>query len=236
MASGGKALFISIAFLFSPVIPCFAEGDGKSKLTPTESETIFLDRLMRAELDGRLFAKNPASSALGPYQFVEATFLDVVRRNLPAMASGKSNADILALRVDPAVSREVALLYTRENANALAAKGVPATPANLRLAFFAGASAALKVLQAKPEEPATNLMSAAAIQANPFLKTMTAAQLIAKAEREIEGGGVVTAAAAASPKISLRCNLKLASCRKWLALAGKRLGLGRARLAEARER
>lgn len=231
MARRGKALLISIAFLFSTATPCLAEGDGESKLTATESEKTFLDHLMRAESGGMRFAKNPASSALGPYQFVEATFLDVVQRNLPAIASGKSNADILALRVDPVISREVALLYTRENASALAAKGVPATAANLRLAFFAGVSGALKVLQAKPEEPASNLLSAAAIQANPFLKDMTAGQLVARAEREVEGGDVVTASPAASPKIAVRCNLKLASCRKWLALAGKRIGLSGTRLA-----
>ncbi len=227
MRGGGKLLLVLFALLFNPARPCLAEGDGKSKLTPTESEKIFLGRLMRAELGGRRFARNPASSALGPFQFVEATFLDVVRRNLPGFASGKSDTDILALRTDPNVARDAALIYTRENASALSAKGVAATAGNLRLAFFAGPGGAIKVLQAKPEEPVSNLLSPAAIQANPFLKDMTAAQLIARSAREAEGAALVTAAlpggTALAPKVPVHCNLKLASCRRWLALAEKRL-------------
>lgn len=237
MRDRGKLLLISAAFLFAPSIPCLAESDGESKLNPTESEKILLNGLMRAESGGRRFAKNPASSALGPYQFIEATFLDVVRRNLPSMAA-KSEADILQLRTDPTIARDVALLYTRENARALAAAGVEATGANLRLAFFAGASGAIKILQAKPEEPVSNLLSAAAIQANTFLKDMTASQLIARAAREAKGVGLakfaLPGAKAAGSKIPVRCNLNLASCRKWLALAEKRLAVKEPRLASTR--
>ncbi len=155
-------LTLFLAFL-SPSVSCLAEGDGESKLTPTESEKLFLDRLMRAELGGRRFAKNPASSALGPYQFLDTTFLDVVQRNLPAVTTGKTDAEILVLRTDPQVARDVALIFTRENASVLAAKGIAVTPASLRLAFFAGASGAVKVLEAKPDEPVSNLLSSAAI-------------------------------------------------------------------------
>ena len=186
----GKLIVVLAAFLFSPSFACLAEGEAEAKLTPTTSETLFLDRLMRAESGGRRYAKNPASSALGPFQFIETTFLDIVRRNFPGLASGKTDADILTLRTDPQVSRDVALIYTRENANALAAKGVEATAANLRLAFFAGAGGALKVIGAKPEELVSNLLSEAAIAANPFLRSMTASDLLAKASREAEGVGV----------------------------------------------
>jgi hypothetical protein len=235
MRGAGRLLLVMLALLLNPAIPCLAEGDGESKLTPTAGEKAFLDRLMRAESGGRRFAKNPASSALGPYQFLETTFLDVVRRTMPAVA-GKPDAEILQLRTDPAVARDAALIYTRENASALAAKGVAATAANLRLAFFAGAGGAIKVLQAKPEEAVSNLLSAAAIEANPFLKTMTAGQLIARAEREASGGALVTASRPAAPasNIAVRCNLKLVSCRKWLALAEKRGSVTEARVASAR--
>ena len=122
MRGCGRLLFICLAFLIGPAILCLAE-DSETKLTPTESETLFLDRLMRAESAGRQFARNRASSALGPFQFLGTTFLDVVRRNFPVVATGKTDAEILALRTDFQVSRDVALIYTRENAIALAAKG-----------------------------------------------------------------------------------------------------------------
>lgn len=231
----GKLILILVAFLFSPSIACLAEGEAEakptpteSKLTPTESETLFLERLMRAESGGRRFAKNPASSALGPFQFIETTFLDLMRRNFPALASGKTDADILALRTDPHISRDVALIYTRENASALAAKGVETTAGNLRLAFFAGAAGALKILGAKPEELVANLLSAAAIAANPFLRNMTASELLAKTSREAEGAGVSAPSqksADAPMGVLVHCKLGLASCRHWVALAEKRLTL-----------
>lgn len=236
MRNLGRLLFIVLAFLFAPSLACLAEGDTDSKLTPTESETKFLDSLMRAESGGRRYAKNPLSSALGPFQFLETTFLDVVRRNFPDLIAGKTDAEILALRTDPKVARDAALVYTRENASFLAAKGVAITAGKLRLAFFAGVGGALKVLEAEPDELVSNLLSSAAIQANPFLKDMTASQLLARSERE--ASGVVEVAlsrpAAAPSQIPVRCNLKLASCRHWLALAKSRLRQKEARIATAR--
>ena len=229
MRGAGKLIVFLLAFLFTPSAACLAEADAEAKLIPTESEALFLDRLMRAESRGRRFAKNPLSSALGPFQFIETTFLDLIRRNFPEIASGKSDAEILILRTDPKVSRDAALLYTRENAGALAAKGLATTPANLRLAFFAGPMGAQKVLEAKPDELVANLLSAAAIQANPFLREMTASQLLARASREAEGTGLLPATPAAPAKtnasagIKVLCNLNLASCRHWLALAEMRL-------------
>ena len=127
------------------------------------------------------------------------------------------------------------MIYSRENAQFLAARGSPATAANLRLAFFVGPSAALRVLAAKPEEALANILSANAIAANPTLGRMTAAALIEKSGREAEGAvqplNAASASKSASPKIAVRCNLKLASCRHWLALAEKRMGMRRVVLA-----
>jgi hypothetical protein len=238
MRGWDRLIFVCFAFLFAPAIVCLAE-DGDAKLTPTESETLFLDRLMRAESAGRQYARNPASSALGPFQFLETTFLDVVRRNFPALASGKTDVEILALRTDFQVSRDVALVYTRENAAALAAKGKETTAGNLRLAFFAGANGALRVLEAEPDALVSTLLSGAAVAANPFLRNMTASQLLARASREAEGLGAAAVATGALPKpsgasskIAVRCNLGLASCRHWLAMAERRLAV-KARLVSS---
>ena len=152
------------------------------------------------------------------------------------MVAGKTDAEILALRTDPKVARDAALVYTRENASALTAKGVAITAGKLRLAFFAGAGGALKVLEAEPDELVSDLLSSAAIQANPFLKDMTASQLLARAEREASGVVAVglPRSPAAQPQIAVQCNLKLASCRHWLALAKNRLRLKEARITTAR--
>jgi len=208
--------------------PPTATAPPPAPAQPSESEKLFLDRLMMAESGGRLYAKNPATSAYGPFQFLRETFLDVVRRNFPELAAGKTDAEILALRANLEIARRAALVYTRENASFLAAHGSPASAANLRLAFFAGASGALRVLTAKPEEALTNILGASAIAANPFLGRMTAAALIEKSSREAAGAVQFSSAAQASkiasPKVDVRCNLKLASCRHWLALAERRMG------------
>lgn len=226
-----------LALFLWPFGVCFA--DTSVDLAPTESEKLFLDRLMTAESAGRQYAKNPLSGAYGPFQFVSATFLDVVKRNFPAVVAGKTDDEVLKLRADWEVSRNAALVYTRENARYFADHNTPVTAANLRLAFFVGPGAALKVLTAKPEEILTNVLSAAAIAANPFLGGMTAGGLIQRAAREAEGAGrafikaPANSAAANAKKLNIdvRCNLKLASCRHWLALAEKRMGFRRVVLA-----
>ena len=137
------------------------------------------------------------------------------------------------------VSRDVALIYTRENAAALTAKGKETTAGNLRLAFFAGANGALRVLEAEPDALVSTLLSPAAIAANRFLRNMTASQLLARASREAEGLGAAAIATGAPPKsrgasskIAVRCNLGLASCRHWLAMAERRLAV-KARLVSS---
>jgi hypothetical protein len=227
------------AFFLSPW-NCLAENTAA--LTASESESLFLERMMAVESNGRLSAKNQLSSALGPYQFVRDTFLDVIKRRFPQLANGKTDEEILALRTDLTIARNAALTCTRENANYLAAHGKPVTAGHLRLAFFVGPGAALKVLEAAPEDPLTGILSEAALSANPSLGKMTAGQLIDRAIREAGGFGA-TIAVAASPgsappagekhKIAVQCNLKLPGCRKWLELAEKRLALKEARVTPA---
>jgi hypothetical protein len=194
---------------------------------PTESEQLFLDRLMAAESGGIPFATNPKSSALGPFQILASTFSDVVQRHFPELTQGKSQDGVLQMRGDPKISRNVALMYTRENAALLNAQGVTPTAGSLRLAFFAGAAGAIKVIAAKPDTPVSSLLSASSLEANPFLKGMTAGELIERSEREASGISslrvqALAKAPGAGPKTGIRCNLKRASCRKWLYLATKR--------------
>lgn len=220
-------VFLSVALNLSYTIPACANETG-TDLKVSENEALFLDRLMMAESGGRLDAKNPRSSALGPFQFIESTFFDVVTRYFPALAEDKSYAEVLQLRVNLEVARNAALAYTRENAAFLNERGIKPEAGFLRLAFLLGPSGAESVISAKPETPVTELLSSATIAANPFLAGMSAKQLIARAKREADGLKPLSVlalnkAAAARSKIKVRCNLRRASCRKWLALAKRRL-------------
>lgn len=227
-------VILSFALHLSSPVSSFANDAGKALIEPNESEALFLDRLMMAESGGRLDAKNPRSSALGPFQFIESTFFDIVTRYFPALAEDKPYAEVLQLRVNLEVARNAALAYTRENAAFLNERGIEPEAGFLRLAFLLGPSGAKTVISAKPETPVSELVSSAAIAANPFLNGMTAEQLIQRAKREADGLKPLSIVAlneakANRPKIKVRCNLKRPSCRKWLALAKKRLARKTAR-------
>ncbi len=151
-----KAGLLLCALALVASTPCAARPAVNQKTPPktieaTDTERLFLDRLMKAELGGQLYAKNPRSSALGPFQFINSTFYDVVMRHFPELAEGKSYAEIQQLRVDMKVARKAALLYTRENAAFLNDRGVKPEPGFLRLAFLLGPGGAHAVISAKPE-------------------------------------------------------------------------------------
>jgi len=204
--------------------------------TPATVMTLpaFLDRLMMAESGGRTDARNPRSTAVGPYQFIESTWLDLARRILPAETAALSPAQILALRSDPAFARRGAEAYTNENAATLKANGFEATFPRLRLAFLLGPQGAIRVLQAPPQTRVTQLLGPAVAKANPFMFGLTAEGLIARAARDIAVPATTSAGIAAgdvapsngaaagkpkAPRVTVRCNLELPACRRWQSLA-----------------
>ncbi|MEE3098215.1 MAG: hypothetical protein VX463_00465, partial [Pseudomonadota bacterium] len=139
-------------------------------LPPPVSGPAAFDRLSRrivgAESGGRADARNPASSATGAGQFIDATWLDMIARHRPDLAATRSRADILALRSDPELSRQMTAAYASENAAKLEAQGLDATEPNLYLAHFLGPGGATKALLADPDAAVTSVMSAAQIEAN----------------------------------------------------------------------
>ena len=206
-----------------------ASGDGPSMTMET-----FLDRLVIAESGGRLYAKNPRSTALGPFQFIESTFLSVSRRHFAAETGNLALDKILALRTDMAFARRAAEAYTRDNAALLKSLDVEPTFPNLRLAFLLGPGGAAKVLKAPPDAPLAKLLGPAVLIANPFMATMTARGLAARSAHEVlqpvtsSQGVEVPPGAVASPRggslgIAVRCNLRLPSCKRWVALQTAKL-------------
>jgi hypothetical protein len=225
-----------------------------AQATPAVDMTMdtFLDRLMRAESGGRLTARSTTSSALGPFQFIDGTFLIVVRRHFAAETAALTPAQILALRTDLAFSRRAAEAFTRDNASLLVGASIPATFQNLRLAYLLGPGGAIKVLQTDPAMTLPTLLPANVIRANPFMRSLTVSGLVARAAREVAvqptslagivatpaaagdvtvattaaaiGGVTKVATAPRAPSIVVNCDLGLASCRKWLAMEQRRQG------------
>lgn len=193
----------------------------------------FLDRLMLAESGGRLAAKNPRSTAVGPFQFIETTFLATVRRHFATEVAALDPARILALRTDAVFARRAAAAFTQDNADYLASVGLTASFANLRLAHLLGPAGAARILRAPASSQVALWLGPAVITANPFLAAMRVEDLIARCQREVSTNGALAArpggtvsAKPAKPQIQVACDLSLASCRRWLALAERRVGHG----------
>ena len=145
----------------------------------------FLNRLMRAESNGLSHAKNPRSSALGPFQFINSTFLAVMRQHFPGDIASLSERGILALRTKHDVARRAAKAFCRDNMAYLMERGVTPTFGHLRLAFLLGAEGAARVLKAPPGRPVAQVLEGGVIAANPFMRGMTAADLVARATRDV---------------------------------------------------
>jgi hypothetical protein len=100
-----------------------------------------------------------------------------------------SESDILALRTDRGFARRAAEAFSRDNMDFLADKGLQPTFGHLRLAFLLGPSAAAKVMQAAPTRPVSHILDGSVIVANPFMRGMTVADLVARATRDVSPKG-----------------------------------------------
>lgn len=154
-----------------------------------------VDSIIRAESGGNPNARNPRSSAAGLGQFIDSTWLSMLAKHRPDLATGKSPGELLALKSDPQLSRDMTAAYAADNAGILSKAGLPVTPGSTYLAHFAGLQGAVGILSADPSAPVAGILTPAAVKANPFLNGMTAADLRAWADGKVGGS---TPAAAAS--------------------------------------
>lgn len=158
-----------------------------------------IDSIIGVESGGNPNATNPRSSASGLGQFIDSTWLSTIRSARPDLAQGKSDSELLALKTDPQLSREMTQAYADQNQALLTKAGVPVTPGNTYLAHFAGPGGAVKVLQADPTAPVGTILGDAAVKANPFLQGMTVGDLRAWADRKMGGNAPAPQPAPASP-------------------------------------
>jgi hypothetical protein len=158
-----------------------------------------VERIIGAESGGDPNAKNKRSSATGLGQFLDETWLDMIRAHRPDLAKGRSQAEILELRRDAKVAREITARFTERNAEMLRKRGLPVTPGTLYLAHFAGGAGAVAILSAMEHADAALVMATAdatgrtkrekIIKANPFLERFTVADLRNWADRKMQVPG-----------------------------------------------
>ncbi len=131
-----------------PVDPLRAAETAVSDGSAAE---VLTDRIIRVESGGNATAKNPLSSAAGLGQFIDSTWLRMMRTYRPDLARSLSRADQLALRFDPTISREMVLNLAHEGEAYLRARGIAITAGRLYLCHFLGMEGAAAILTASPD-------------------------------------------------------------------------------------
>jgi hypothetical protein len=168
----------------SPIAPAVLEGIRQASRA-THVDFGFLMAQAAQESGFQVDAKAKASSATGLYQFIDSTWLDMVRQHggqygigalaaqvtldangRPAVADPSIRAQILELRKDPQISAALAAEFAKSNKDEVErALGRPASRTDLYLAHFLGAGGATELLKTIREDgaaPAADILPAAA--------------------------------------------------------------------------
>ncbi|TJW11940.1 MAG: M23 family peptidase [Mesorhizobium sp.] len=143
------------------------------------------DRIVHVESGGSARAKNPLSSATGAGQFITKTWIRMMNTYRPELARTLSTADLLALRYDATISREMVRNLAREGEAYLRARGHQITAGRLYLCHFLGMEGAHQVLAAPGSAQLSIVLGSAVIQANPFLTGKSASYVVDWAERKM---------------------------------------------------
>jgi hypothetical protein len=184
---------IGLAFVASLVLFRDAHLNGKS--IDNTAVKALVERIIVAESNGDPNARNKRSSATGAAQFLDDTWLEAVRRHRRDLTRGRGEKEVLDLRRDPELAREIAARVVEEYAAMLNKRGLPITPGSLYLAYFAGPAGAAALLSGAEKADAASLMAAAdatgrttrekLVNANPFLKVLTVGHIKRWADRKM---------------------------------------------------
>jgi len=162
-----------------------------------------VDQIIHVESGGKADAKNPLSSATGLGQFIESTWLRMMKQYRPDLAGSMGREELLALRNDPTLSREMITALAREGEAYLRARGHQITAGRLYLCHFLGAAGADIVLSSPDDALVGDVMGAGVITANPFLKGRSIAYVKEWAELKMnrKGGSSLPAVAVTPPEV-----------------------------------
>lgn len=145
----------------------------------------YIDRLAGAESGMDPLAKNKRSSAGGLGQFLDSTWLAYLNATQPGLVDRIGRDAALKLKFNEDQSRNAIDWYANENKKVLASSGFEPTEGNLYLAHFLGGQGAKKVLSADPETPIASIVGEKVIKSNPFLKNMSAADVVEWSKKKI---------------------------------------------------
>jgi hypothetical protein len=179
-------VWVGVAHFVSNGAPLFGNGAVEA----------VVERIIAVESNGDPNARNKRSSATGAGQFLDQTWLEMIRAYRRDLVGGRSETEILELRRDPELTRAIMTRLVEQNAAMLKKRGLPVTPGTLYLTHFAGPAGAVAVLSVSENTDAASLMASAdatgrttrekLVNANPFLKELTVGDLKNWANRKMQ--------------------------------------------------
>ncbi|RWO01959.1 M23 family metallopeptidase [Mesorhizobium sp.] len=160
-------------------------GTVTAVATDASAVETLTERIVQVESGGKARAKNPLSSATGAGQFITKTWIRMMNTYRPELARTLSTADLLALRFDATISREMVSNLAREGEAYLRARGHQITAGRLYLCHFLGMEGAHQVLSSPGSAQLSVVLGSAVIQANPFLTGKSTSYVVSWAERKM---------------------------------------------------
>jgi hypothetical protein len=146
-----------------------------------------VERIIEVESNGDPKTKNGRTSAAGIGQFLDETWLDLIRTYRSDLMRTHNEKELLELRRETELAREMTTRFAERNAAMLRQRGLPVTAETIYLAHFAGGAGAVAILSAPENTNAASVMATAdargrtkrdqIVKANPFLENFTVADL-----------------------------------------------------------
>ena len=135
----------------------------------------YLDYISGRESGGDYTAANPKSSAGGKYQFIDDTWLSVVRRARPDLANMPDKKLIALKTSNSELGRELqdqaANYHLKADVVPLLQKnGIEPDQKSIYLSWFAGPQGAINIMKSDPNTPISKVLGKDAIAANASVK------------------------------------------------------------------
>jgi len=131
-------------------------------VSPTSSDVA--EKIINVESGGDPNARSKTSSASGLGQFTNATWLAIYKDKIGT--DGLTDAQILAKKNDPALSRRLTKALVDENKAVLGASDLPATDANVYALHFLGPQYGVQLIRAPADAPVESFLPRGFISAN----------------------------------------------------------------------
>ena len=123
-------------------------------------------RNAQIESSGDNTARATSSSATGLHQFTDGRWIESLKQHRPDLAKGASTAEMLAMRGNAGLQKQLFVSETAEGAAELDAAGLPVNPTTSYLQWFLGNGGVKRFLRADPNASIATAVSGKSLVAN----------------------------------------------------------------------